>query len=189
MKGSGSLAYDGQGEQPSSSELEGTGARITRDAGGAAWCDQSKYIQHCLRENGFYGNDGRVSLSKVHTPPSVDEKLGEEEETSKEKNDAMAVCRKYIGQMTWLTTRTKPDIAACLGILASLMVRRPMEVKTHLVNLWRYLWTTIDYALPSPKASSFIQKKEQTSVDRSSAPDGPQASSSSLKIHSLDDKH
>ena len=31
-----------------------------------------------------------------------------------------------------LTTRTGSDIAACLGILASLMVRRLKEVKSHL---------------------------------------------------------
>ena len=44
---------------------------------------------------------------------SIDEKLGEEEGTLKEKSDAMAIRRKYIGQTMWLTTRTRPDIAAC----------------------------------------------------------------------------
>ena len=62
-------------------------------------------------------------LRKAHAPPFVDEKLGEEEGSLKEKNDAMAMCRKYVGQMMWMTTRTRPDIAACLGILASFMVR------------------------------------------------------------------
>ena len=37
-----------------------------------------------------------------------------EEGTLKEKNDAVAVCRKYIGQMMWLTTiergRTLPPV-------------------------------------------------------------------------------
>ena len=52
--------------------------------------------------------------------------------------------------------------------LASLMVRRPMQVKSYLVDLWRYLWTTKDYAmctLPSPKASKSILKKEQPYVN------------------------
>ena len=127
--------------------------RDSADADGTVWCDQSKYIQHCLRENGFFNQEGQVVLRMAHAPPSIDEKLGEEEGSVKEKNDAMAVCRKYIGQMMWLTTRTRPDIAACLGILASLLVRRPKEVKNHLVCLWRYLWTTKNYAmctLPSP---------------------------------------
>ena len=133
MKQSWSLLRDVQGAKPSSSESEGIdvlGGRITRDADGTVWCDQSKYIQHCLRENRFFGADGRVSLKKAYAPPSIDEKVGEEEGTLKDKNDAMAVCRKYIGQMMWLATRTRPDIAACLGILSSLMVRRPMSSHT-----------------------------------------------------------
>ena len=65
----------------------------------------------------------------------------------------------------WLTTRTRLDIAACLGILASLMVRRPKEVKNHLLSvcLWRYLWATKDHAmctLPSAKATQKICKDE-----------------------------
>ena len=145
----------------------------------------SKYIQDCLRENGFYDKDGHAVLRKAHAPPSVDEKLGEEEGSVREKNDAVAVRRKYIGQMMWLTTRTRPDIAACLGILASLMVRRPVEVKSHLVCLWRYLWRTMDYAmctLPSPKAAQKIQKDEQPAVNPSRAQGGPQPWQSSLKI-------
>ena len=119
----------------------------------APWCDQSKYILHCMRENELINKEGQVVLRRAAAPPTVDEKLGEEEGNIREKNDALILCQKYIGQTMWLTTRTRPDIAACLGILASLMVRRPQEVKNHLVTLWRYLWTTKDHAmctLPSP---------------------------------------
>ena len=68
--------------------------------------------------------------------------------------------------------------AACLGILASLMVRRPQEIKNHLVNLWRYLWTTKDHAmctLPSPEPARKIQKDECTEANPSGAQDGPLA--------------
>ena len=125
---------------PGMEKLDGIdflGARITRDGDGTIWCDQSKYILHCIRENGFINKDGDVILTRVNAPPTVDEKLGEEEGTVREKNEALTQCRKYIGQMMWLTARTRPDIAACLGILASMMVRRPKEVKSHLVCLWR----------------------------------------------------
>ena len=101
---------------------------------------------------------------KSYALRSVDEKLGEEEGTPQEKNEAMAMSRKYIGQMMWLSTRTRPDISACLGILVSLMVKRPKQVKSHLVDLWRYLWTTMNHAmctLPSPKASQSILKKNR----------------------------
>ena len=65
---------------------------------------------NCLRENGFVGADESVSLKKSHTLPSVHEKLGEEEGYHREKNETMAICRKYIGQMMCV-----PDISACLG--------------------------------------------------------------------------
>ena len=147
-----------------------------RDEDGTVWCDQSKYILHCMRENEFIDKEGRVVLRRATALPTVDEKLGEEEGTIREKNDALIMCRKYIGQMMWLTTRTRPDIAACLGILASLMVRRPQEVKNHLVSLWRYLWTTKDhamYTLPSPEAARKIQKDECAEANPSGAQDGP----------------
>ena len=94
------------------------------------------------------------------------------------------MCRKYIGQMMWLTTRTRPDIAACLGILASLMARRPKEVKNHLVSLWRYLWTTKDHAmctLRPPKARK-IQKDECAD-----AQDGPSPRPSPLTVQTYCD--
>ena len=121
------------------------GARITRGEDGTVWCDQSKYILHCMRENEFIDKEGQVVLRRASAPPAVDEKLGEEEGNIREKNDALIMCRKYIGQMMWLTTRTRPDIAACLGVLASLMVRRPQEVKNHLVQLVEIL---VDYKRP-----------------------------------------
>ena len=125
MNKSGSLPYSDSWANGASEGIDFLGARITRDDDGTVWCDQTKYILHCLRENKFFNEEGQVVLKRAHAPPAIDEKLGEEEGTARENNDAMAVCRKYIGQMMWLTTRTRPDIAACLGILASLMAETP----------------------------------------------------------------
>ena len=178
---------------PGMEKLDGIdflGARITRDADGTIWCDQSKYILHCIRENGFINQDGDVILTRATSPPTVDEKLGEEEGTVGEKNSALTQCRKYIGQMMWLTTRTRPDIAACLGILASLMVRRPKEVKNHLVGLWRYLWTTKGHAmctLPSPNAARKIVVDNRHDDMPPSARDGPLSSSSPLVVQAYCD--
>ena len=136
VKKSGSLPNEeSEKETIASDGIDFLGARITRDEDGTVRCDQAKYILHCARENNFINEDGQAVLKRASAPAAVDEKLREEVGTVREKNDAMTVCRKYIGQMTWLTTRTRPDIAACLGILASLMVRRPKEVKSHLLLL------------------------------------------------------
>ena len=40
--------------------------------------------------------DGDVVLTKVNAPPTVDEKLGEEEGTVREKNDALTQCRSIL---------------------------------------------------------------------------------------------
>eukprot|EP00971_Amphidinium_carterae_P028819 567233-Amphidinium_carterae.3 len=47
----------------------------------------------------------------------------------------------------WLSTRTRPDISACLGILATLMVKRPREYVSSLVHLWPYVYSTSELAM------------------------------------------
>ena len=47
--------------------------------------------------------------------------------------------RNLFGQFMWLATRTRPDISATLGILASQMVIRPRYVHGCLEQLWRYI--------------------------------------------------
>ena len=46
----------------------------------------------------------------------------------------------------WLATRTRPDISTVLGICAPL-VRTPKAVAAHLVDLWRFVWTTRQYVM------------------------------------------
>ena len=104
MKKSGPLPEERPEKGKGASEgIDFLGARITRDDDGTVWCDQSKYILHCVRENSFINEDGQVVVKRAAAPPAVDEKLGEEEGTVREKNDALIMCRKYIGQMMWLT--------------------------------------------------------------------------------------
>ena len=100
-----------------------------------------------------------TQLKTAKSLPCVDEKSPPEDAydehghpTSFEEDKSM--CQKYIGQLMWLTTRTRPDIAAVLGILASQMVIRPTYIRGCLVHLWRYVLGTIDlnmYSLePAP---------------------------------------
>ena len=85
MKKSGALP-EGKPETGSSSDgIDFLGARITRDDDGTVWCDQSKYILHCMRENKFINEEGQVVLRRATAPPAVDEKLGEEEGTIRER--------------------------------------------------------------------------------------------------------
>ena len=83
-------------------------------------------------------NNEMTQLKAAKGLPCVDEKSPPEEAydehghpTSFEEDKSM--CQKYIGQLMWLTTRTRPDIAAVLGILASQMVIRPTYIRGCLV--------------------------------------------------------
>ena len=58
---------------------------------------RSIQIHSPLREGErIHQSRGQVVLRKATAPPAVDEKLGEEEGTIREKNDALIMCRKYI---------------------------------------------------------------------------------------------
>ena len=90
MKMSGSLPQEKPEKGKSASKgIDFLGARITRDDDGTVWCDQSKYILHCMRESEFINKEGQVVLKRASAPPAVDEKLGEEEGTIREKNDPL----------------------------------------------------------------------------------------------------
>ena len=111
------------------------GCRITRDADGAI-CDQEKYILHCMHENHLIGESQQVTLKPNHRPPEVDERLPDEILPEETKRKHVSECQKYIGQLMWLATRTRPDISAVLGICASMMVKTPQIVATRLVESW-----------------------------------------------------
>ena len=68
------------------------GCRITRGASGAIFCDQEKYILHCMCENYFIG-----------------EQLPDEALPEAMKRKYVLECQKYMGQLMWLATRTRPD--------------------------------------------------------------------------------
>ena len=62
------------------------------------------------------------------TLPCFDEKSPPEEPFDDDDGlltqfeQSKSICQKYIGQLMWLATRTRPDISLALGILASQMV-------------------------------------------------------------------
>ena len=66
------------GPQKKEVQIGFLGCRITRDANGAIFCDQGKYILHCMHENSFIGESQQVTLKPQHRPPEVDERLPEE---------------------------------------------------------------------------------------------------------------
>ena len=140
MKTSGSIPSK---HDPEVEPLGFLGCLIERLPSAQIIMHQRSYLDHCLKANDM------EKLKGLTTLPAVDERSPPEEEVD---DDGQATdydmhkswCQKYIGQFMWLATRTRPDISATLGILASHMVIRPKYVHGCLKQLWRYIVETRD---------------------------------------------
>ena len=150
MKTSGTVPAE---YSPGIEPLKFLGCFVERISTGEIVMHQRSYIEHCLKNNGM------TQMKSAEGLPCVDEKSPPEDAhdghghpTSFEEDKS--VCQKYIGQLMWLTTRSRPDIAAILGVLASQMVIRPTYIRGCLVHLWRYVLGTINLNMhsfePSP---------------------------------------
>ena len=140
MKTSGTVPAE---HTPGVEPLKFLGCFIERISTGEIVMHQRSYIEHCLKNNEM------THLKAARSLPCVDEKSPPEDAYDEHGHptsfeEVKSMCQKYIGQLMWLTTRTRPDIAAVLGILASQMVIRPTYIKGCLIHLWRYVLGTID---------------------------------------------
>ena len=145
MKTSGFIpsTYD-----PEVEPLRFLGCLIERIPSGQIIMHQRSYIDHCLRSNDM------EKLKGLTTLPAVDERSPPEEEVDEngqatDYEEHKSACQKHIGQFMWLATRTRPDISATLGILASQMVIRPRYVHSCLKQLWRYIVGTRELDMTS----------------------------------------
>ena len=145
MKTSGFIpsTYD-----PEVEPLRFLGCLIERIPSGQIIMHQRSYIDHCLRSNEM------EKLKGLTTLPAVDERSPPEEEVDEngqatDYEEHKSACQKHIGQFMWLATRTRPDISATLGILASQMVIRPKYVHSCLKQLWRYIVGTRELDMTS----------------------------------------
>ena len=145
MKTSGFIpsTYD-----PEVEPLRFLGCLIERIPSGQIIMHQRSYIDHCLKVNDM------EKLKGLTTLPAVDERSPPEEEVDEngqatDYEEHKSACQKHIGQFMWLATRTRPDISATLGILASQMVIRPKYVHGCLKQLWRYIVGTRELDMTS----------------------------------------
>lgn len=136
-------------EQTRSEQLDpitSLGRSIGKGADQEIYRLQETYIQHCVNLNGCGQTEGHARLKARKTLPNIAD-MGEPELVDNQHQQSMGLCRRYIGQITWLSTRTRPDVTTVLGIEATHMVSRPTPTKQHVVHLWQHLWTTKHLAL------------------------------------------
>ena len=104
MKTSGSIPAR---YQPNLEPLRFLGCLIERMPDGQIVVHQRSYIEHCFRENDMELIKGGVTLPNVDEkgpPESPVDQYGHPTEFEKSKS----TCQKYIGQLMWLATRTRP---------------------------------------------------------------------------------
>ena len=67
-----------------------------------------------------------------------------------EYNDALKSCQSEIRSLQWLCQRSRPDLCAVAGSLASLMSVDPGRVLGLAQKVWRYVKGTVSYNLQYP---------------------------------------
>ena len=184
MKTSGSIPAS---YQPGMEPLRFLGCLIERMPDGQIIMHQRSYIEHCFRENGMELMKGGVTL------PNVDEKGSPESPVDQhghptEFENSKSTCQKYIGQLMWLATRTRPDISPVLGMIASQMVIRPTEMVKCLTHLWRYIKGTSTLSMTSflPNSSSEFGKLRLNVYVDASFSSGGSRSRSGMAMYLVD---
>ena len=184
MKTSGSIPAK---YQPNLEPLRFLGCLIERMPDGQIIMHQRSYIEHCFRENDMELIKGGVTLPNVDekgSPESPVDQYGHPTEFEKSKS----TCQKYIGQLMWLATRTRPDISPVLGMIASQMVIRPTEMVKCLIHLWRYIKGTSGLSMTSfsPNSTSVFGRLRLNVYVDASFSSGGSRSRSGMTMYLVD---
>ncbi|CAE7437089.1 RE1 [Symbiodinium sp. CCMP2592] len=102
---------------------------------------QAKYIAQELRARGWLALKGAESL------PVPSEGLQGSELRDNAFNSNMRLAQKEAGTLMWIALRSRPDIAACLGVASTLITSRPSESLRLCKGIWRYLRSTWEKTL------------------------------------------
>ena len=113
------------------------GAEILVDDAGLA-ITQRKYISQELRLRGWLHMKGSESLPTPREGQIPPEEHGGDWEKAKQ------LSQKECGVLMWIALRSRPDIAACLGIAATQVTTHPAEALKITKGIWRYLRSTWD---------------------------------------------
>ncbi|CAE7365731.1 unnamed protein product, partial [Symbiodinium sp. CCMP2592] len=99
---------------------------------------QAKYVAQELRARGWLTLKGSESL------PVPSEGLAASEIRDNAFEANMKLAQKEAGTLMWIALRSRPDIAACLGVASTLITSRPSESLRLCKGIWRYLRSTWD---------------------------------------------
>ena len=99
---------------------------------------QRKWLFRELHKRGFVHLRGSESLPEVDST-----QIPLMPKDAKGYADHLKKAQGEIGSLQWLGLKTRPDIQACAGILASLQTWNPEWVYNATKGVWRYLRATV----------------------------------------------
>ena len=109
---------------------------------GQWWMTQSNYIQDLLVRN--LGEDPET-WSKRKTPLLAEPAV--REDPPNKDIPHIREAQRVIGELVWVATRTRPDLALTINRLASMITKDPNQVIELVKQVWYYLANTIDHGL------------------------------------------
>ena len=125
--------------------------------------DQHKWLSQELNRRGF------IHLNGCDALPSLDHAPTQPAEKNEGHHKALTEVQSDIGSLMWISLRTRPDVQACVSMLACLSTVDPEYVLKCLKKVWRYLCGTFWLRL---KYTGRCEKIITTASDASFAPQG-----------------
>ncbi|CAE7510622.1 unnamed protein product [Symbiodinium sp. CCMP2592] len=113
-------------------ELSFLGMKIGRDATGI-YLHQHAWISTELKKRGWSTMGGCDNL------PDVEEGVWMPKEQTGQYYADLKMCQKELGCLQWVCLRSRPDLSAYVGTLASLQTIDPAKVLKLCTRAWRYL--------------------------------------------------
>ena len=83
-------------------------------------------------------------------------------------------CQEEVGVLIWISSRTRPDIAAVVSIAATMTTFHPNEAFNLIKGIWKYLAASCEFYL---EYGSVVCRKVRVFTDASFAPGGDRSRS------------
>ena len=115
-------------------EVRFLGTELWRKEDGTWLMTQANYIKDLLKRNlgGEMSSWSARRIPLAKEPEVVD---NPEEKTAANVKDA----QKVVGELVWITARTRPDLAFVVSKLASMITKSPLQVVSLVKSVWHYL--------------------------------------------------
>eukprot|EP00435_Cladocopium_sp_Y103_P029965 s4682_g7.t1 len=104
------------------------------------WMTQKNYIQDLLARNLGAPPWHLRKIPMLAEPEVREDPPHHDLETTRE-------AQRVVGELVWIATRTRPDLAFAITKLASMITKDPQQVIDLTKNVWHYLANTSDHGL------------------------------------------